>query len=215
MRRVSLVGLYLIVMVVLGFVVAGRVVSRRRTVHHAPPIEARAGTPTPSATPVPTPTPSALVPSPYDPNRLVIPELGINSAWLPLGYLADGLTMDSPPGPRDLGWYTFSGTPGETGNAVFAGHVDWYTGEPALFGGLATLKPGSVIQVSRADGMLATYDVVSSDWFNYLQTDATPIIAPTPTPTLTLITCGGVFDSVTHEYDMRLVVKAVAEQQFQ
>ena len=25
-----------------------------------------------------------------------------------LGFLADGLTMASPPAPRDLGWYAFS-----------------------------------------------------------------------------------------------------------
>lgn len=175
-----------------------------------PPATPPPPTPTPAATAKPSPTPVPLQASPYGPNRLIIPALGINSGWTGLGFLADGLTMDSPAGPSDLGWYTFSGAPGGPSNAVFAGHVDWYTGAPAIFGGLASLAVGAEVQVSRADGKLVVYHVVSSTWYDYLTTNASSIIAPTSEPTITLITCGGVFDQATHEYDKRLIVRAIA-----
>jgi hypothetical protein len=163
---------------------------------------------------VPTLTPArdtAGRPSPYGPNRLVIPALGINSTWMTLGYVPNTGVMDSPPGPQDLGWYVFSAQPGETGNTVFGGHVDWHTGEPALFGNLANLSVGAEVDISRTDGTQRRYHVVSSTWYNFPQTNAVAIIAPTETPTVTLITCGGSFDAATHEYDRRLVVRAVAD----
>ena len=143
------------------------------------------------------------------PNRLIIPTIGVNSAWLPLGWLANGVTMDSPPGPGDLGWYTFTAQPGTAGNAVFSGHVDWHTGAPALFAHLAQLRGGDEIDVSRADGKMIQYHVVSSTWYPLYGTPAAPIIATTTTPTVTLISCGGTFDQTTREYDQRLVVRAV------
>ena len=39
--------------------------------------------------------------------------------------------------------------------------------------------------------------------------DDTSVMAPTPDGTLTLITCGGVFDSQTRQYNDRLVLRAV------
>jgi sortase (surface protein transpeptidase) len=153
---------------------------------------------------------AALPHSLSPPDRLIIPQLDINSTWLPLGYLANGTTMDSPPGPADLGWYTFSDKPGGPGNAVFAGHVDWHTGAPALFEHLDALTPGAEVDVSRDDGVLVSYRVISSTWYDYRQTNAAPLIAPTSVPTLTLITCGGSFDQSTREYDKRLVVRATA-----
>jgi sortase (surface protein transpeptidase) len=141
-------------------------------------------------------------------NHLIIPKLGIDSGWMPIGYLANGITMDSPPGPEDLGWYTFTALPGTSGNAVFSGHVDWHTGAPALFEHLGNMQVGDEVDISRADGSLARYRVDSSVWYPLYGTAAAPIVAATPTPTLTLITCGGDFDQSTHEYDERLVVRA-------
>jgi sortase (surface protein transpeptidase) len=158
-------------------------------------------------TPAPVSTPQAARAA-YGPSRLIIPTLGVNSTWLPLGWLPNGVTMDSPPGPGDLGWYTFTAQPGSAGNAVFAGHVDWHTGAPALFAHLDALGPGDEIDVSRADGILVRYHVDSATWYPLYGTPAAPIIAPTTVPTVTLITCGGSFDQTTHEYDQRLVIRA-------
>lgn len=229
-RYLAVVGGFLLAGLVLGLGVAARTASQSRPPALAAPLQSpppappavtrplAPSTPSPdalatppleTATPVPL-TVAAPLPSRYGPNRLIIPTLGINSTWLPLGYLPNGITMDSPPGPQDLGWYAFTAQPGSSSNAVFAGHVDWYTGAPALFAHLSTLGPGSEIDVSRADGSLATYQVVSAIWYDLYQTPAAPIIAATSVPTVTLITCGGTFDNARHEYDKRLVVRAVA-----
>jgi len=175
----------------------------------APPAAPIILTATAAATQAPFPQ-VPLVHSLSAPDRLIIPQLGIDSQWLPLGYLANGTTMDSPPGPADLGWYSFSDKPGGPGNAVFAGHVDWHTGAAALFEHLDALSPGAEVDVSRDDGVLVTYRVISATWYDYRETNAAPIIAPTPIPTVTLITCGGTFDQATREYDKRLVVRAVS-----
>lgn len=154
---------------------------------------------------------TAVRSSPYGPSRLIIPALGINSTWIPLGWLPNGITMDSPPGPEDLGWYTFTAQPGDSSNAVFSGHVDWHTGAPALFEHLSDLGPGSEIDVMRADGRLVTYHVISSTWYGLYETPAAPIIAPSALPEVTLITCGGVFNQSRREYDQRLIVRAIAD----
>ena len=56
--------------------------------------------------------------------RLQIEAIGIDAPVVSLGVEADG-TMQSPSGPLDAGWYTFSAIPGAPGNAVFSGHVDF------------------------------------------------------------------------------------------
>ena len=88
--------------------------------------------------------------------------------------------------------------------------MDWYTGESAIFANVKNLKAGDEIDISRADGKLRTYHVVSAELYDFETTDATPIIAPTDVPTVTLITCEGTFNPATHEYDKRLVVRATA-----
>lgn len=213
MRRILLIVGYLAAMAAIGFAALSipKVVTHH-TVARAtktPLPLALTATATPTATPTPLALASPLPLSQYPADHLVIPALGINASWLPLGMLADGLTMDSPPGPTDLGWYAFTGQPGGDSNAVFAGHVDWYTGQLALFRGIHTLKQGDDVIVSRDDGRQRDYKVVSLS-FPTQDADATPIIAATDVPTITLITCTGDFNPVTHEYDTRLVVVAQA-----
>jgi sortase (surface protein transpeptidase) len=212
MRRPFLIAAYLVAMAVIGFLAltVPRLIRRSPTVRATSTPFALAVTSTPTPAPTASATATPLPESKYPPSRLVIPSLGINAAWMPIGYLSDGLTMDSPPGPKDLGWYNFSGQPGGPSNAIFSGHVDWYTGETAIFQGVHNLQPGDEIDVSRDDGRLRTYKVVSAKLYDFLTTDATSIIAPTSDPTVTLITCEGTFNPVTHEYDKRLVVVAQA-----
>src|SRR6266567_9424515 len=101
----------------------------------------------------------------HGPGHLIIPALGIDSSWIPLGYVPGTMVMDSPATPDALGGYSFTGQPGGASNAEFAGHVDWHTGAPAIFARLSTLGVGSEIEVSRADRVLVRYRVVSSIWY--------------------------------------------------
>jgi sortase (surface protein transpeptidase) len=213
MRRPVLLAAYVVAMAVLGFAVILLLPQvKKLNLHRGSPTVARAtatATPAPTASPTPAPTPLPL--SQYPPDRLVIPSLNVNATWVPLGFMADGVTMDSPVGPQDLGWYTFSDTPGGSSNTVFSGHVDWYTGAATIFQGLRNpgLKEGDEIDVSRDDGRMRTYHVVALNKPDQ-NVDATDIISPTDVPTVTLITCTGDWNPVTHEYSNRLVVVAQA-----
>ncbi len=210
MRRPVLIAAYLVAMAGIGFgaLFVPRLVRHRTTVRATPTPVVVARTET--STPVPTATAVPLPESQYPPNRLVIPSIDVNAPWVPLGYLADGLTMDSPAGPTDVGWYKFTGQPGGPSNAVFSGHVDWYTGQPAIFRAVHDLKQGAEIDISLDNGHMRVYHVVSTTLYDFQTTDATPIVAPSDVPTVTLITCEGTFNPVTHEYNNRLVVVATA-----
>jgi LPXTG-site transpeptidase (sortase) family protein len=211
MRRPIFLAAYLIGMVIVGFglIVLIPRAAQLRHPRAKPTVVVAAITPVPTPTVAPTPAPTPLPLSQYPSSHLVVPALGINQQWVPLGYLSDGLSMDSPAGPSDLGWYKFTDAPGGDSNSVFSGHVDWYTGAPAIFRGIASLKEGDEIDVSREDGRLRTYHVVSLEKPDQYA-DATAIIEAKDVPTVTLITCTGDWNPVTHEYSNRLVVIATA-----
>jgi LPXTG-site transpeptidase (sortase) family protein len=138
--------------------------------------------------------------------RLELPSLNVSAPVVSLGVLEGGV-MESPHTPTDVGWYRFSAQPGTTGNAVFAGHVDYASYGPAVFYRLRDLKTGDVIRVLLEDGTTVVYQVTSSQIYEADSAPVQEIVGPTPNQTITLITCTGVFDRNALDYDKRLVVK--------
>jgi hypothetical protein len=124
--------------------------------------------------------------------------------------IVDG-ALDTPSGPWVVAWYRQTARPGESGNVVMGGHVDYWTVGPAIFAKLGTLEEGEEIEVTDAAGNAYAYVV---EWVRaYPVVDVTPgqlreIVGPTDNPSLTLITCSGVFDRARGEYLLRLVVRA-------
>ncbi len=124
--------------------------------------------------------------------------------------IVDGVMQD-PTGPWVVSWYQETAKPGEEGNTVMAGHVDYWDVGPAVFYNLKDLSQGEEIQVIGEDDTVYTYAV---DWMEtYTVADLTvedlnEIVGPTDDPSLTLITCGGAFDAATGEYLSRTVVRA-------
>jgi hypothetical protein len=124
--------------------------------------------------------------------------------------IVDG-ALDEPSGPWVVAWYRQSARPGESGNVVMGGHVDYWTVGPAIFAKLGTLEEGEEIEVTDAAGNAYAYAV---EWVRaYPVADVTPgqlreIVGPTDNPSLTLITCSGAFDRDRGEYLLRLVVRA-------
>ncbi len=115
--------------------------------------------------------------------------------------------MASPGEAGIVGWYQFGPRPGESSNAILAGHVDW-NGEVGSFARLHELQPGDTIQVQSSPQ--TGFDYVVEDVRSY-QADSAPveeILGGTLEPVLTLITCGGPYDPVRQEYRDRLVVRA-------
>ncbi len=154
--------------------------------------------------------------------RIRIPSISVNA---PVSYRAvTGSVMPEPSGPTDVAYYDMAkfpglgGVPGAGGNAIFGGHVDLrrqiaYAGNaeyqgPAVFWALDKLRPGDVIEVDYK-GKTYKYLVTSATEFHAEKTDWGKVWnGNVKKDTITLFTCGGVFDTATHEYSVRLVVKA-------
>lgn len=149
-----------------------------------------------------------------EPTALRVEKAGIDSAIEPLQIL-DGV-MQNPSGPFVVGWYQETAKPGGEGNAVMAGHVDYWNVGEAVFWELPppreVLVEGDPIVVIGSDGTEYTYAVEWQKLYGLdeltVETINGEIVGPTDAPSLTLITCGGDFDPVSGQYLSRYVVRA-------
>ncbi|MEV1065427.1 class F sortase [Streptomyces sp. NPDC050263] len=137
----------------------------------------------------------ALPPSP--PDRVRIPAIHVDAPLTGLALTASG-SLDVPPAEkRNLaGWYEAGTTPGETGTAIVAGHVDNADG-PAVFYDLGALRKGSAIEVDRRDASVAVFTV---DAVEVYRADAFPdekVYGAADRPELRVITCGGGYSRAT------------------
>ncbi len=122
--------------------------------------------------------------------------------------IVDGV-MQNPTGPWVVSWYQETAKPGGNGNAVMAGHVDYWEVGPAVFANLGTLAEGDTIEVVGEDGTAYTYAVEWTELYENATAPIQEIVGETEDPSLTLITCGGEFNYDTGEYVSRYVVRAV------
>jgi len=159
-----------------------------------------AATPSTAATP-----PAQASTTPLE--RLVISSVNIDAPVVVKG-LDENRVMQSPDNAYDVAWYDFSARPGEGSNAVFSGHVDYVNVGPAVFWRLKDLQPGDRIDVRFADSVTLAYAVTAINTFDAATAPIDQIVAPTPTDSLTLITCTGQFNRSTRQYDQRLIVRA-------
>lgn len=131
----------------------------------------------------------ALVPS--RPVRIAIPALGVQARIRPVGLDSDG-AIAAPPMRRadQAGWYEDGPTPGQDGPAVIVGHVDDRDG-PAVFHRLATVRPGTRIEITRRDRHVATFQVTRVRNYDKTALPAEEVYGDFSRPGLRLITCGG------------------------
>ena len=143
------------------------------------------------------------------PTQLAIPSLGVTSDLLNLGLAADD-SVEVPPLGRDskAGWFNGSPTPGQLGPSVILGHVDSAKYGPGVFFKLGALKPGSVVNVTRADGTVAVFRVDRVVSYPKNSFPTLDVYGNTPNAALRLITCGGKFDFTSHHYLSNIVAYA-------
>lgn len=141
------------------------------------------------------------------PKRIAIPAIGVDAAFEYVALTAEG-AMDVPKDPDKVAWYRLGPRPGEQGNAVVAGHVDW-GGKTAVFWKLGDLKPGDVVELVAADERRYQFIVQWQRWYDADKAPIAQLFAQGNSAELTMITCGGVFDHKTRQYLSRLVVRAV------
>lgn len=167
------------------------------------PIESAPDTSTPS-TPEPTEEPP-LVLSESAPVGVRIPSIGVDAPMLDLGLLPDR-TLEVPTTAADVGWYETSPTPGELGPSILAGHVT-YNG-PAVFLRLGELGPGDIVEVDRADGSTAVFEVTEVGEYDKDEFPTVDVYGSTDHAGLRLITCGGAFNPEIGHYDSNVIAFA-------
>ncbi len=168
--------------------------------------------PTPTAFPTETAVPISISasntgPNPGLPTRIQIPALGIDTAIEPIG-LTPSNEMDIPQAWDTVGWYQYGSRPGQSGNAVLAGHLDTNTGAPGIFWRLEELHPGDIILIETEEGEYLLFQIESLTSYPYEQAPLKEIFGPAETPQLSLITCSGNWSAQNQIYDHRLVVHA-------
>jgi Sortase domain len=132
------------------------------------------------------------------PTGIQIPSIGVTSTvFVDLGVASDG-TITVPGSADEVGFYTGGPTPGQLGPAVLAGHVDSAHG-PGVFYRLGAVKPGDVINVSRADGSITAFRVDKVATYPKDQFPTEEVYRGDFTHAqIRLVTCGGTFDKVRH-----------------
>jgi sortase (surface protein transpeptidase) len=169
-------------------------------------------TPTTAAVPA-APTqrpPPALKPLAWSvPTSIDIPAIGVHAPVSPLGTAANG-TVQVPPldEPNLAGWYRGSVTPGQTGNSVILGHVDANRAGAAIFYHLGTLKAGDLVTITRADRSTAVFRIYGVASYARSAFPTALVYGPNRRPELRLVTCGGVFDAKTHQYQTNIIAVA-------
>jgi LPXTG-site transpeptidase (sortase) family protein len=166
--------------------------------------------------PVASIEPDPAAPAAPAPIRFVIPGLYIDAPVIIESVGEDKLPR-VPGRPDQVAWYDFSSSPGQTNNAVFAGHVDWQTEDgvpiPGVFYRLREMKLGDAIEVALADGETLQYRVTGNVATPYNDPNVVKVMAPTDRDVITVITCGGTWmnnssSSQGGNYSHRVIVRA-------
>lgn len=137
--------------------------------------------------------------------RITIPKLGVEAPIVRVGINTAGQMM-VPRNARDVAWLDQGSFPGPVRNAVLAGHIKW-SGVPGSFNRIGDLASGDRFVVQFGERRL-TYEVIWSCAFNRSTEFAEQIMGYTHEPSVTLITCGGEFDSAARTHTKRMVVRA-------
>jgi len=226
-RVLTLAGVVLLVCGVIAIVIAARA---QRSAPQPPasaaipvavtPSTPRAATPPPGTSPpgsdASTPAPPTTAPSVHGPilarsipTRLTIPTIGVNSNLKHIGLTQDG-RIRTPPLVRDSHayWLDVSPTPGQLGPATIIGHVDSAAYGPGVFFDLGKLRQRDTIEVTRADGTVAVFEVTHVNEYTKAGFPTDAVYGNTDDAALRLITCGGTFNSSEHSYESNIVVYA-------
>jgi sortase (surface protein transpeptidase) len=144
-------------------------------------------------------------PAPGSPAYLNIPMLGVMARIEHVGVDANN-NMDVPADPFNAAWYKHGPAPGKQGNAVLDGHLDWYGIKEAVFYYLDKLKPGDRVYVRDDKGVDRAFSVTRQLVCPYNNCPVQEVFGATSATRLNLITCHGVFNRNSQNYDRRLVV---------
>ncbi|GAB7182877.1 class F sortase [Kitasatospora sp. Ki12] len=150
--------------------------------------------------------PVSVVPplGPSTPTRIRIPAVRLDAPVTALGLDATGHLQVPPATDRNLaGWYRGGASPGQRGTAILAGHVDITSG-PAVFYHLGALRRGDRIEIARADGAIAVYQLYAIEVHDRKDFPDDRVYRQATDAQLRVITCGGSY-SAEHGYEGNVV----------
>lgn len=133
-----------------------------------------------------------------------IPRLGVSGKVEKTTVDAKG-ALTAPKDPKKVGWYRNGTIPGNKGNAVMLGHVDWYDG-PAVFYRLRQVRRGDVIVVTNDRGKKLRFRVTKVKSYADGTAPIGEIAGPADGAHLNVFTCNGTYDRATKKYSGRLVI---------
>ncbi|MFI5929293.1 class F sortase [Micromonospora sp. NPDC051543] len=142
------------------------------------------------------------------PTTLAIDTIDLRAPLHDVGIAPDGtIAVPDVARAQEAGWYDQGPTPGQYGPAVIVGHVDTTTG-PAVFHRLRELRSGDRVDITRADGRVAVFEVDSVERFSKDRLPVDEVYGDFSRPSLRLITCGGRWVGGETGYSDNLVVFA-------
>ena len=213
-RSESPQGIHLSTILIVGLVlvaIGAFVVAHALTAGSQLPPAAAQDIPKSVGTSVPFAPDAAAVGAPLPastPMTIEIPAIKVDAPVTRLGLNADGSVQVPPLDNHNLaGWYDRSVTPGAKGTSVILGHVDDYAG-PSVFFNIKNLQKGDKIDVVRADGTTAVFEVDGVQKATKTNFPTSDVYGNVPYPALRLVTCGGPFDSQSGQYLDSIVVYA-------
>ena len=140
------------------------------------------------------------------PMRLEITKIGVNTTVDSVGLLPDG-AMDMIKSVDNVAWFAPGPRPGEEGNAVIGGHYNGGKDNTiSVFDNLNKLQIGDKLYIKDDNNVTVSFVVREIRIYDQ-NADATDVfVSEDGKAHLNLITCDGVWDSVSKTYSGRLVV---------
>jgi len=146
--------------------------------------------------------------APPAPTRVEVPDLGIDVTVQPVGLDTQG-RMGLYDDPAIAAWYQWGPAPtSPAGSTVIAAHVDSLEYDLLPFARLRDASVGMQVFVTDAAGTRHAYTVQVLEVTNKADVDWRSAFDRSGDPRLTLVTCGGEFDSENRRYLSNLVVTA-------
>jgi len=139
------------------------------------------------------------------PNRLLIPEIGVNAHVEHRGLTPQG-AVDVPDVSYTVSWYDLGPKPGALGSAVIVGHYGiWKNGIHSVFDRLPELNIGNHIFVQDEYGTVRSFRVIAMKIYGKDQ-QVPEIFNRTDGVYLNIITCHGTWLPAQKTYSQRLVI---------
>ena len=139
------------------------------------------------------------------PVRLLIPGIAVDAVIEARG-LDGQRNLATPRDSHEVAWFDQGPRPGQPGNSIINGHVNWWTGS-AVFERMSELRPGDEVIVVRKDGSRASFRGSSSKSLPAPARHASAFAPPTAS-TLTPLTRAGPWDLRSASDTERLLVSA-------